>query len=144
MGRTGLLLVVVSIAVLAGCAAAPSTEPPAAATPIPLDGTSWVAVSINDTNTVLGAMPTLAFDGDRVSGSTGCNTFGGTVVSEADGRVRFVDVVMTEIACADPIGAQEAAFLAILGAPAELAVDEGMLFLTTASGRVTFEGRAGG
>jgi heat shock protein HslJ len=142
--RRTFSLVVLSIAVLAGCAASPPTEPPAAATPIPLDGTSWVAVSINDTNTVAGAMPTLAFDGDRVSGSTGCNTFGGTVVSKADGGVRFVDVVVTEIGCPDPVGSQEATFLAILESPARLAVDEGMLFVTTPAGQVVFEGRTGG
>jgi len=142
--RRPFSLVILSIAVLAGCAASPPTEPPAAATPIPLDGTSWVAVSINGANTVATAMPILAFDGDRVSGSTGCNTFGGAVVTEADGSVRFVHVIVTEIGCPDPVGAQEATFLAILGSPARLAVDQGMLLVTTPAGQVVFEGRSGG
>jgi len=142
--RRTIALVVLSIAVLAGCADSPPTEPPAAATPIPLDGTSWVAVSINDTNTIAAAMPTLAFDGDRVSGSTGCNSFGGTVVVEGNGSVRFVDVVVTEVGCPGPVGAQETAFLAVLGPPARLAVAERMLFVTSPTGQLVFEGRTGG
>ena len=79
-----------------------------------------------------------------MSGSTGCNSFGGTVVVEGNGSVRFVDVVVTEVGCPGPVGAQETAFLEILGSPARLVVDEGMLIVTTPAGRVVFEGRTGG
>ena len=58
------VLIHVSVAIIvAGCASTASTVPSPTADPVPLDGTSWVAVSINDANTVLTAIPTVVFEG---------------------------------------------------------------------------------
>jgi heat shock protein HslJ len=63
---------------------------------------------------------------------------------EADDTVRFTDLVVTEIGCPDPVGAQESAYLEILGGTVELAVDEAMLFVSGSAGRIEFEGRTAG
>ncbi|MBN8606406.1 MAG: META domain-containing protein [Caulobacterales bacterium] len=80
----------------------------------PLSETRWVVQSINGQPAVF-RTPTLEFAADRVSGTGGCNRyFGGYAVNGE--RLIFSGVGSTEMACEQPVMAQESAFHAALGA----------------------------
>jgi len=59
--------------------------------------------------------PTLVIDETEVSGSGGCNTYGGSISIDGD-TLRFGPLVSTLMFCADPEGVsdQEAAYLSLL------------------------------
>ncbi|MFP5342753.1 MAG: META domain-containing protein [Candidatus Limnocylindria bacterium] len=75
--------------------------------------TSWTVVSIDGAPTLPDSPPTLDFTPDGLSGTTGCNRYGGTFRTERDAFSAVLGV-MTEIDCDDPRSAQEAAFVAAL------------------------------
>lgn len=80
----------------------------------PLTETRWVVQTING-QPVAFRTPTLEFAADRISGTGGCNRyFGGYAVDGA--RLAITGVGATEMACEQPVMAQEAAFHAALGA----------------------------
>ena len=56
-----------------------------------------------------GCPPTLVFAPDGLSGTTGCNSYGGTFRTDGD-RITISVGAMTEMACDGPRGAQEARF----------------------------------
>jgi heat shock protein HslJ len=61
------------------------------------------------------AFMTFADDG-KVTGSTGCNSFGGT--AKVDGKtITFSDLVMTKMACDGAAGDLEASVLRVLDQP---------------------------
>jgi heat shock protein HslJ len=68
---------------------------------------------------VAGHQVTLQIDGDKASGSSGCNLYGGTMQRQGD-RVAFGELTQTEMACADDAMALESAFLGALGKVATL------------------------
>ena len=77
-----------------------------------LANTSWQLVSFDDvTPVVAGSQVTLTFGDDiRVSGSGGCNSYGGRY-SINEGAIVFSEVVSTLMACVDEsISAQEGSF----------------------------------
>ncbi len=63
---------------------------------------------------VPGADITFIVDGSTISGRSACNSYGGQVVVK-DGQVRFGDMMMTEMACEEPVMASESAYHAALG-----------------------------
>ena len=65
------------LVLVAACSSAPPTP-----TPFSLDRTSWVAVSVDGVPPAAGHAITLAFEGNRVSGTTGCNSWGGELWSD--------------------------------------------------------------
>lgn len=75
----------------------------------PLPGTAWQLVSF-DGGTPAGII-TAQFDAEgRVTGSGGCNSFGGSYITEGDG-IQFSQMITTERACLnDDVMSQEAAF----------------------------------
>ena len=78
----------------------------------PLSGTSWMLASIDGSAPISGVVATAAFSDGKVSGSSGCNSYGGAY--ELDGeQIHFSDLVSTLMACTDPQGVmdQESAFL---------------------------------
>ena len=104
--RGSLLWAAVPAVLVAACQLLP-------AAPTDLDGTAWRAVAVAGQPPVAGAEPTIRFDGARLTGSTGCNTFGAGfgIVGE---RLNVGELVMTEIACAGPIAEQERRFIEAL------------------------------
>ena len=74
-------------------------------------------------------------EGQRVSGSTGCNRFTGTFKQTADG-LRFSPLAVTKMACPPPLDALEKAFLQALSATATRRISGNILELKDASGRV--------
>lgn len=99
----------------------------------PLVDTTWKVDSIVSGDTVSsvpdGAVATLEFAADgTVTINTGCNTGGGRYDATADGQLRFIDVVVTERACAGAAAQLEAAILPLLGAESlTYAIDAGRL-----------------
>ena len=66
-------------------------------------------------------------DSNRVSGSSGCNSFGGTFTMAAGNRLSFSPLVMTRRACADM--SVESAFTKALEATDSFAVNGDELHL---------------
>ena len=130
---SALLIALVLVAVTAcssGGAARPSTD----RVPASLAGTSWKAVSVGGRSTVVDRPPTLTFDAAKVSGSGGCNQFGGDY-AYADGRITFGELPMTLIGCDEPIGSLESEFLKVLGGGVTVTMDD--------AGQLLIEGPGG-
>jgi heat shock protein HslJ len=123
-----LAAAILSTLVLVGCGAGDGATPPPT-----LAGTAWRAVSVAGRSPVAGREPTIAFEADRVSGSGGCNQFGGSY-SYVDGVLAFGDLSMTLMGCSEPIGSIEAAFMATLGALKAASIDEAGRFVLDGPG----------
>ncbi|WP_141508981.1 META domain-containing protein [Candidatus Chloroploca asiatica] len=98
--------------VLFGRLGAETIEAPAMA----LQRGPWQLVAFGNVNApqaaYAGQASTLAFDGSRASGSTGCNTFGGAYTVN-NNQLSFGPLISTLIACAEPtLDAQEQAIFA--------------------------------
>jgi heat shock protein HslJ len=114
---------------------------PAAAGPdAMLMGTYWRAVAM-DGAAVAPQSPkqeahlVFAAQGNRVSGSTGCNRVMGTFEQTADG-LRFAKMAATKIACPPPLSTQEIAFLQALDATRTAQIAGNTLELKDAAGKV--------
>jgi heat shock protein HslJ len=124
------LLLLLVTACSSGGAGSPSPEP----VPDTLAGTAWKAVSVGGRATVAGREPKLAFDANKVTGSGGCNQFGGDY-TYADVKLTFGEMPMTLMGCEEPIGSIESAFVKLLGGGVTVRVDDG--------GQILLEGPAG-
>ncbi len=80
-----------------------------------LVNTSWTVVSIDGAPTLPGSPPTLDFAPDGLSGTTGCNQYGGTFRTDGDSFTAVLGA-MTKIGCDGPRSGQEGAFVAALSA----------------------------
>lgn len=83
--------------------------------PNPLLGSSWVLATYNDRLPLSDYQPTLEFETTQVSGTTGCNNYGGNVKIDGD-SILFEGIFNTEMACQNPEGImdQERVFLDLL------------------------------
>ena len=84
---------------------------------VDLEGRTWVLTSYNDIQPIVGHQPVLEFETDQISGTTGCNHYGGTY-QIAEESVQFEGIFSTEMACLDPEGLmeQEQVYLGLLRA----------------------------
>lgn len=106
-----------------------------------LKGTSWELATVDGQAALPQTNAWLQFDeGGVLSGSTGCNSLGGTWES-SDSELSFRDVRTTLIGCPGPVGDQEAAFTAALAATSSYAIEGATLTLKDSGGasRMTFE-----
>jgi heat shock protein HslJ len=121
-----LVLTAVATLALAACggsAASPTPQPsPAGPEPTPpaagtsdggLGGTSWVGTKADPSSPADPALITLAFDDTALSGTGGCNRMGGDY-SVADGVLTVGAMFSTEMACEEPLMAQDAWLSAFL------------------------------
>jgi heat shock protein HslJ len=116
---------------IAGCQAAGSPGP--SVQPLPeLDGTKWRAVRVGAQTPAAANSPTLVFNGDRIEGSDGCNTFGGNGPVDA-GRLVLGEVAQTLMLCQEPINGIATAYMATL---------RGGQLLPDADGRLVIRGAA--
>lgn len=114
---------------LAACSPAPADHP--------LTGTSWTLQSL-DGNTQVGVAlggqaVTLDFTSEtEVSGSGGCNGFGGSYQADADtGAITFSSIVSTLMACEDEgIGETETQYFAALNAATNYSLSGAILTIT--------------
>ena len=105
-----------------------------------LTGTYWRAVAIDGNPTV--SLPkqreahlVFAAEGNRVSGSTGCNRVVGTFTQAAE-VLRFSPMASTKMACPPNLDAQERAFLEAVQATAAAQISGNTLELKDAAGKV--------
>ena len=94
-----------------------------------LDRTSWRLESLNGQPPLEGTQITLEFDGETLSGSSGCNSYSGGFTATAT-ELLFTPLGGTEMACAEPIMAQEAAFFVALGSEVTYLRSDTQLTLT--------------
>jgi heat shock protein HslJ/LysM repeat protein len=101
-----------------------------------LAGTSWVLESAGGQPALPDTPATANFGEDgRVNGSTGCNNYG--MGYDVDGNtITFSPGPMTLMACPDPVGQQENAYMAALGATATFQIEGDTLQLFDAGGNV--------
>jgi heat shock protein HslJ len=108
---------------------------PVAPTAVPRPGGRWTVYATlsggTETGTAPGVEAFLTFDGrDRVTGSTGCNQFGGQAITGA-GTIEFRRIVTTEKACTGGADTVERAVLDVLNAGrVTFAIEENVLRLT--------------
>lgn len=81
----------------------------------PLPGTDWRATQIAGQPAVEEAMASLAFTEDSVAGTTGCNSFRGSL-RLAEQTLTFGPLATTRMACEPPRMDQEMRFLGALAA----------------------------
>jgi len=103
--------------------------------PDTLAGSSWTFVSIGSVPVAADRPTALQFDGNRMSGSAGCNRFSGGY-SAAEGTLTAGPLMATEMACPGAGMTQEQAFFKLMAAPVSLTfADDGTLILTGSGGR---------
>jgi heat shock protein HslJ/uncharacterized membrane protein len=95
-----------------------------------LAGSSWIFVSIGGVAVAKDRPTALQFDGNRISGSAGCNRFSGGYAAEG-GTLTAGPLMATEMACPGAGSTQENAFFKLMAAPVSLTfADDGTLILT--------------
>jgi heat shock protein HslJ len=110
--------------------------------PTELTGTSWIFVSIGGAPVAADRPAELQFEGDRMSGSAGCNRFGGSY-KVADGLLTTGPLISTMMACSDPEMEQERAFFDLMDAPVGITFPaDGTMVLTGKNGRTAVFKRA--
>lgn len=103
------VLLALAVAVAAGCGGDDGSGGQA-----PLDGTSWVLTAgVTLPQDAVVTMPTAEFTATEISGSTGCNRYGGSYALEGD-EIDLGPLGMTQVGCAAPASTIEAAFVAAL------------------------------
>ena len=129
-------LVMILVVAVAACSSS-SSEGTRDAHPATLAGTAWRVVSVGGRAPIALTQPTAVFAADRVTGSGGCNTFGGRYrYDPATGQIKMHDLGMTLIACVQaPRNDFEAVFFQTLGQANLVSVD--------AQGRVGLSGPGG-
>lgn len=98
-----------------------------------LERVEWSLVSIDGAPLVDGTDVTIAFDGEGVAGSAGCNRYSGSYTLDGD-TITFGPFVTTRMACPQPIMQQESAFLTALEGAANVTIANGQLTIVTANG----------
>ena len=77
---------------------------------------TWILKSGRDIPSPQPRKPTLRMQGDKLSGSTGCNSFTGTVIRRTDQRVAIEEVALTRMLCEPKQNVIESAFVSALRA----------------------------
>jgi len=106
----------------------------------PLDGTSWILTTYGTSSLIPGTEITLEWEGGEVSGSAGCNIYGGSYRVSGD-SISVTDLYNTEMACMEPEGVmdQEQDFLKLLrDARSFKIVDEHLQIFTAQEEALTF------
>lgn len=110
------------------------------ATPVSdrIDGTSWALLGFRDGDLFDevpdGVEVTLQFDGDRASGSSGCNTYSGTFTADGS-NLTFGPLAGTRKACVGPQMEVEDRFLPLIGTTETASIGfDGTLLLTNPTG----------
>jgi len=107
-----------------------------------LTGITWVLDAVSATalaaEAPLDARATITFEDGQAGGTAFCNSYGGKYEASADGSISFEAFAMTEMACAEPYMALEAAYLEALGEVTGFAVTGDGLSLSGGQVSLTF------
>jgi heat shock protein HslJ len=117
-------LVMVVLVLLTACST-PAEPSDGLQHPATLTGTAWRVVSVGGRAPIALAVPTAMFAADRVTGSGGCNSYGGTYrYDPGTGRIEMRELGMTAMACAEaPRNDFEGVFIQALGRVNLVSVD---------------------
>jgi heat shock protein HslJ len=124
--RLGSLVLALLVVVSIGCG--PATQ---------LEGSSWRAVAIDGEPPVPGREPTIAFTGGKVTGSGGCNGYGGAYRLEGD-RITFSELGMTAMGCPGPEMDVEGHYTQLLSQVQRVVVAGDRLTLIAPAGNLDF------
>ncbi|MGH8214886.1 MAG: META domain-containing protein [Rhodanobacteraceae bacterium] len=72
-----------------------------------LDGTEWRFVDVAGIPVPAAVRATLRIRGHRISGRSGCNSFGAKYLVAPDGEGSFSQIMSTKMACVAPAGAMD-------------------------------------
>jgi heat shock protein HslJ len=100
----------------------------------------WKLTSLNGKAPLTGSSITAKFENGDISGSTGCNNYGGQY--ELDGeKITFSAIFQTEMACLDPQGVmeQESEYTQTLSQTTAYSLSGNQLLLKNASGDTILE-----
>ncbi len=101
---------------------------------------SWKATSVAGQPVVPGREPTATFTSTEITGTTGCNSYGGSYTHDA-GTIAFGPMRMTLMACIGPIGEVEGRFTAALTGATTARIDgQGQLTIDGTAGSIVFVG----
>jgi heat shock protein HslJ len=121
--RRAFLLPIASVIVLAACTGGGATPSPAPLAPADLDGRTFLSTAITGSTLVPGSQVRLTFQDGSLGVQAGCNSMGGAYAME-DGVLQVEAMFSTEMACAEPLMAQDQWLSAFLdGASVALAGD---------------------
>ena len=102
-----LLSIAFLLVLLSACGALPAASDS-------MDGTSWELYAISKHRPIEDSNITIAFEDGQVSGSSGCNSYGGEY--QISGKnIEFGMLISTLMACDEPIMEQESSFMQMLG-----------------------------
>ncbi|MFT4109519.1 META domain-containing protein [Propionicimonas sp.] len=128
------------LALLAACST-PTPAAPATAPAPALAGTSWTVTQLNGSAPLAAHEPTMDFGTSDVAGSASCNRYTAAFTQDG-GSVTITPGVLTQMACAEDVMAQEHAFTLALtqvagartaGSGVELVNADGTAVLTLAA-----------
>ncbi|NDJ53661.1 MAG: META domain-containing protein [Chloroflexi bacterium] len=130
----GVLVLLVGVACTSSGEPDPNNQYP------DLSNTSWQLHSLDGSSPIDGSMTTLLFENETLSGTSGCNSYGGRFNQPGDDDLVIEELAYTEMACLDPDGImeQEQRFLEILSAATGYVVSEGQLSIYADSGFLLF------
>ena len=129
MRRVAAVAPLVAVAaVLTACGSATDST----STPPSLDGTSWTLTQVGGAAAIPGGQ--LGFNSGKVSGSTGCNSFGGTYTQSGNSLTISLGPA-TLIGCPPALAKQEHTVLAALSDTSSFTLGGGVLTLKNAAGK---------
>ena len=99
-----------------------------------LDGSAWVLSELPSADLLDGVTATLAFDGNAVAGTDGCNRFRGSYTINDD-ELLFGQLAGTMMACPEPVMTQAGLYMAALEAARGARHEDGRLTLVDADGQ---------
>jgi heat shock protein HslJ len=103
-----------------------------------LAGTAWRAISVGGKLPVAAHEPWITFTTDQVTGSGGCNGFGGTYTF-VNGILKFGEIATTLALCDGPVGSIESSFGEVLRTVRSVSIDaSGQLLIDGTAGQVLF------
>lgn len=138
-GHSLLVLALIGGIILAACIqpiqplTPPSAQPGAASNP--LASTSWTLTTLNDQPALADVTVTLVFGEESLSGSDGCNAYSAAYTAGMASLTVQGPIVVTMMACSDPIMQQAMAFQTALGRTATYTLAGEQLTLMDASGQ---------
>jgi len=93
-----------------------------------LTGATWILTAYFDQQPISEYQPSLKFEGEQISGNTGCNQYGGSYQINGD-ELSFDGIYSTEMACLAPEGLmeQERTYLELLNSATGFTLDDGVL-----------------
>lgn len=101
----------------------------------PLDGTSWVLITIRGAKPIDGTRITAEFKEEAIRGSAGCNSYFGSYKIRSN-EIEISEIGSTLMACMEPEGImdQEQLFTSFLSDAQEYRLDDGLLQIFRSDG----------